>query len=157
MTRFTGKTAIVTGAGQGIGFEIARRLAMEGATVLLNDIDSELAAHAADEIQRVGKCIAYPGDSGDLEFIEGVVEHAVAHTGSLDIVVANAGITLFGDFLDYNPEAFRKVMEVNLVGTFFLAQAAAKRLIAQQRGGSMLFMSSVTGHQAHKNLAAYGM
>ncbi len=157
MTRFTGKTAIVTGAGQGIGFEIARRLAMEGATVLLNDIDSELAAHAADEIQRVGKCIAYPGDSGDLEFIEGVVEHAVAHTGSLDIVVANAGITLFGDFLDYSPEAFRKVMEVNLVGTFFLAQAAAKRLIAQQRGGSMLFMSSVTGHQAHKNLAAYGM
>lgn len=157
MTRFTGKTAIVTGAGQGIGFEIARRLAMEGATVLLNDIDSELAAHAADEIQRVGKCIAYPGDSGDLEFIEDVVEHAVAHTGSLDIVVANAGITLFGDFLDYNPEAFRKVMEVNLVGTFFLAQAAAKRLIAQQRGGSMLFMSSVTGHQAHKNLAAYGM
>lgn len=157
MTRFTGKTAIVTGAGQGIGFEIARRLAMEGATVLLNDIDSELAAHAADEIQRVGKCIAYPGDSGDLEFIEDVVEHAVAHTGSLDIVVANAGITLFGDFLDYSPEAFRKVMEVNLVGTFFLAQAAAKRLIAQQRGGSMLFMSSVTGHQAHKNLAAYGM
>lgn len=155
--RFTGKTAIVTGAGQGIGFEIARRLAAEGAAVLLNDIDTELAVQAAEKIKQVGKCIAYAGDSGDLGFIEGVVERAVADTGSLDIVVANAGITLFGDFLDYSPEAFRKVMEVNLVGTFFLAQAAARQLIARQRGGSMLFMSSVTGHQAHKNLAAYGM
>lgn len=155
--RFAGKTAIVTGAGQGIGFEIARRLAKEGATVLLNDIDEALASHAANEIGKEGTCLACPGDSGDLRFVESVVQRAVAQTGSLDVVVANAGITLFGDFLDYAPESFRKVMDVNLGGTFFLAQATAKQLIAQQRGGSMLFMSSVTGHQAHKNLAAYGM
>src|SRR5690606_8738021 len=59
--------------------------------------------------------------------------------------------------LQYTPESFRKVMEVNLGGTFFLAQAAAKELIRQGRGGSLLFTSSVTGHQAHKDLAAYGM
>src|SRR5690606_32192672 len=69
----------------------------------------------------------------------------------------NAGITLFGNFLEYSPESFNRVMAVNLGGTFFLAQAAAKEQIRQGRGGSLLFISSVTGHQAHKALAAYGM
>lgn len=155
--RFTGKTAIVTGAGQGIGFEIARRLASEGATVLLNDIDKALAEDAAALVSTEGNCVACPGDSGDLDFVNRIVAQAVADTGTLDIVIANAGITLFGDFLQYTPESFYKVMSVNLGGTFFLAQAAAKELIRQGRGGSMLFTSSVTGHQAHKDLAAYGM
>ena len=155
--RFSGKTAIITGAGQGIGFEIARQLVSEGATVLLNDIDSALAEGAASRIGEQGTCLACPGDSGDLMFIDGIVKRAVAETGRLDIVIANAGITLFGEFLNYTPEAFHKVMDVNLAGTFFLAQAAAKELIRQGGGGSLLFTSSVTGHQAHKNLAAYGM
>ncbi len=86
-----------------------------------------------------------------------MVEKAIAEFGSLDIVIANAGITLFGDFLTYTPESFFKVMQVNLGGSFFLAQAAAKQMKQQEEGGSILFMSSVTGHQAHKNLAAYGM
>lgn len=155
--RFAGKTAIVTGAGQGIGFEIARQLADEGATVVLNDIDEALTAHAVAEIKKVGRCLAGAGDSSNLTFIEEVVDQAVQETGTLDIVIANAGITLFGDFLTYTPESFRRVMDVNLHGTFFLAQAAAKQFIRQGRGGSLLFTSSVTGHQAHKELAAYGM
>src|SRR5690606_18759955 len=154
---FAGQTAIITGAGQGIGFEIARRLVSEGATVLLNDIDEELARKAASVMSGRGRCLACPGDSADVPFINSMVERAVAETGTLDVVIANAGITLFGDFLDYTPESFRKVMSVNLEGTFFLAQAAAKVLIRQGKGGSILFTSSVTGHRAHKNLAAYGM
>lgn len=155
--RFIGKTAIITGAGQGIGFEIARQLVLEGATVLLNDIDEALTERAAAQIGKEGRCLACPGDSGDLAFIDKVVKRAVTETGTLDIVIANAGITLFGDFLQYTPESFHKVMAVNLGGTFFLAQAAAKELIRHGRGGSLLFTSSVTGHRAHKNLAAYGM
>lgn len=155
--RFTGKTAIITGAGQGIGFEIARQLITEGATVLLNDIDEALAVRAAAQLSAEGRCLACPGDSGDVPFIAGMVKRAVTETGTLDIVVANAGITLFGDFLHYAPEAFHQVMSVNLGGTFFLAQTAAKTLIQQGRGGSMLFTSSVTGHRGHKDLAAYGM
>ncbi|MGK6353051.1 SDR family NAD(P)-dependent oxidoreductase [Parapedobacter sp. DT-150] len=154
---YSGKTAIVTGAGQGIGFEICRQLASGGATVLLNDIDKSLAENAQRRIEAIGRCIACPGDSGDLAFIKQLVNSAVTETGTLDIVVANAGITLFGDFLDYSPESFNRVMQVNLGGTFFLAQEAAKRMIQQGTGGSLLFMSSVTGRQAHKNLAAYGM
>ncbi|HMH23465.1 MAG TPA: SDR family oxidoreductase [Puia sp.] len=211
--QFGGKIAIVTGAGQGIGFEICRQLALQGARIVLNDNDHALAAEAAERIRaEVGKqlragegqsvgvgvtagagsvvraggaagagsaenagsadddrrkerktgagrdcCIALGGDASDLGFIQRMVDKAVGAWGRLDIVIANAGITLFGDFLSYPPESFFEVMKLNLGGTFFLAQAAARQMKKQPEGGSILFTSSVTGHQAHKNLAAYGM
>lgn len=155
---FDQKVAIVTGAGQGIGFEIARQLATEGASVVLNDIDAVLAKKAARQITGdKGVCIVVAGDTSEMETIEKMVVTAVKEFGRLDVVIANAGITLFGDFLTYSPTAFNSVMKVNLAGTFFLAQAAANQMIKQGSGGSLLFTSSVTGHQAHKNLAAYGM
>lgn len=149
------KTAIVTGAGQGIGLEICRKLVATGARVVLNDLDEKLATRAAKELG--DQCIAVPGDAGAMDVIQRLVDTAVEHCGRLDIVVANAGITLFGPFLEYRPEDFFRVMEVNLGGTFFLAQAAAKQMKQQKDGGTLLFMSSVTGHQAHQNLTAYGM
>ncbi|TAG75892.1 MAG: SDR family oxidoreductase, partial [Runella slithyformis] len=82
---------------------------------------------------------------------------AVAHFGRLDMVIANAGITLFGDFFDYPPESFERVLNVNLRGSFFLTQAAARQMRQQGTGGRILLMSSVTGHQAHQFLSAYGM
>lgn len=155
---FDGKVAIVTGAARGIGFEISRQLAGQGAAVILNDIDPVLAGKAAGRIvAERGVCVPVAGDSSQMETIEEMVATATGRFGSLDIVVANAGITLFGDFLTYPLSSFEEVMKVNLRGTFFLAQAAARRMKEQGAGGSLLFMSSVTGHQAHKNLAAYGM
>ncbi len=156
---FKNKVAIVTGAGQGIGFEICNDLAKEGAHVILNDLDHNLANDAVKKIKQEGdvSCIAMPGDCSDTVFIQEMVDKAVSQFGQLDIVIANAGITLFGDFFSYSPEAFFKVMKVNLGGTFFLAQAASNQMKKQAEGGSLLFTSSVTGHQAHKDLAAYGM
>lgn len=156
---FKDKVAIVTGAGQGIGFEICSNLAMEGAHVILNDIDQTLADHAVERITKnaSGNCLSLAGDSGDILFIQKMVDTAVAEFGKLDIVIANAGITLFGDFFTYPPESFFRVMQVNLGGTFFLAQAASNQMKKQASGGSLLFTSSVTGHQAHRDLAAYGM
>jgi len=152
------KVAIVTGAGQGIGLELCRRLVQAGAKVILNDVDAALAHKAAEEVaSEFGNCVAVPGDSSDQTVIQQMINKAVEEFEKLDIVIANAGITLFGDFFNYTPEAFYRVMQVNLGGTFFLAQAAAKQMKQQASGGSILFTSSVTGHQAHKNLAAYGM
>ncbi len=156
---FHNKVAIVTGAGQGIGYEICKALAAKGARVLLNDIGEALSAEAARAIsgETRGTCVPVAGDVSDAKFLEYLVQQSVERFGQLDIAVANAGITLFGEFLDYSVEDFDKVLRVNLGGTFFLAQAAARQMKAQGVGGKLLFMSSVTGVQAHKNLGAYGM
>jgi len=149
------RTAIVTGAGQGIGYEICRQLIVQGVSVILNDSEESLVQQAAEQLGK--NCIPMAGDAADVDFIRDMVRKAVAVSGRLDIVIANAGITLFGDFLTYTEASFQRVMQVNLGGSFFLAQAAALQMKQQDTGGSILFMSSVTGHQAHKDLAAYGM
>jgi glucose 1-dehydrogenase len=151
------KVAIVTGAGQGIGLEICRHLAQAGVKVILNDVNAELAKEGVGKVSEHGICLAVVGDASSPEVIQKLVDTAITNFGKLDIVIANAGITLWGDFLTYSRDAFQKVMNVNLAGSFFLAQAAARQMKEQNSGGTIIFTSSVTGHQAYKNLTAYGM
>ncbi|WP_144602177.1 SDR family NAD(P)-dependent oxidoreductase [Algoriphagus algorifonticola] len=153
------KVAIVTGAGQGIGLEIARNLSHQGSHVILNDLEKSLTQEAVATLSRQGKgkVIGCSGDAADESVIQEMIELAINNFGSVDQVVANAGITLFGSFLDYSSKDFMEVMRVNLLGSFLLTQASAQVMKEQEEGGAILLTSSVTAHQSHENLSAYAM
>lgn len=158
MAGFGPQVALVTGAGEGIGFEIARQLAAQGARVLLNDVDGGRAVEAAAAIcDEGGECRSVVGDAGDVAVIRRMVAAAVETWGRLDMAIANAGLTFYGDFFDFEPASLERLLNLNLRGSFFLAQAAARQMRDQGEGGRILLMASVTGVQAVRHLAAYGM
>ena len=141
------KKYIVTGAGQGIGHQIALQLMEEGHLVVVNDIDPSLLS---------GPYVK-AGDVSSPQFIKELVAFAQTLPGELAGCVCNAGITTFGSFWDYSPESMKSLLDLNIQGTFFLIQEVAKAIRSAGNSGSIVVTSSVTGHQAHPDLAAYGM
>lgn len=150
------KTAIITGAGQGIGYQIAIQMANEGYNLIINDLEEILLQKLVKEIGKE-KCVAVSGDCSKIEIIALLVNTAIENFGHLSTVVANAGITTFGQFLDYETESLDALLNLNIKGTFFLVQRAARQMAIQKSGGQIVLTSSVTGHLAHENLVAYGM
>jgi 3-oxoacyl-[acyl-carrier protein] reductase len=149
---------LVTGAALGIGREIAEVFAAAGDTVVVNDADAALAVAAADAIAASGgRAVAAPGDVADVAAMRALVDGVVAAVGPVDVVVANAGLSRFGAFLEEEPETLDRVLAVNLRGSYFTAQAACRTMVAAGRGGRVVFVSSVVGVQAMAGLAAYGM
>lgn len=161
MTAFEDYVVIVTGAGGGIGYGMCAAFARAGARVALNDIDSEAAKAASQKINAaIGKDVvtSYVLDVADVNAVRRMVASVVEQYGRLDVAIANAGLSHFGRFLDYTPEAFDRVTAVNLRGSFFTAQASAQGMIdTGTSNGRILLTSSVTGNQAYSNLGAYGM
>jgi glucose 1-dehydrogenase len=155
---FSGKAAVITGAAVGIGYEIARQLALNGASVYLNDVDESAAQKAAAQIRAEGGvCEGVGGNCAEVDVVRGLVAETVGRFGRVDLAIANAGLTYWGDFFEYEPENFERVLNLNLKGSYFLAQAAARQMRVQGGGGRILFVSSVTGHQAIRYLSVYGM
>jgi len=155
-----GKVAIVTGASRGIGRATAVELARHGASVVLNvfaaaDGGEAAGEEALTEVREVGgQGVLVEGDVADPATGERLVEAAVQHFGRLDIHVSNAGICPFHAFLDMPVELFRKVVDVNLEGAYFTTQAAARQMVSQGEGGSIIAVSSISalvggGMQTH--------
>ena len=153
------KKYIVTGAGQGIGFELVKQLLGQGHFVIWNEIDSVVFEQASQELNKLGlrKFIGIHADAAADQFRAELVKVLDSSPGELAGVVCNAGITTFGDFWSYSKESMDQILHVNISGTFFLIQLVARYLKEHQLPGSIVVMSSVTGHQAHPDLAAYGM
>ena len=157
-SEYTDRVAVVTGAAVGIGLDIAEQLAAQGARVVINDLDKNALEAAVNAVKsNGGRCVGVAGDCSDLDVMDLILARAYDEFGQLDYVVANAGITTFGEFLHYTPDDFQRLISVNLFGTFFLAQKAARLLIRHANGGRIILMSSVTGIQYHPDLTAYGM
>lgn len=160
MSTFSGKAVLVTGAGTGIGYALCQTFASAGATVGLNDIDPTLCQKAVQQINdSLGfeRVHPYVCDVADVEGVRTMFQRFVDKAGRLDIAIANAGITNYGSFLTDAPEAFDRLTSVNLRGSYFTAQTAAKMMIDALIPGRIILMSSVTGIQAHLNLGGYGI
>ena len=153
----SGKVAFVTGGAKGIGLAIARRLAEAGAAVAVTDIDVKTAeADCAEIRQQFGaKALALELNIADRDAIRGAVKTVEAELGPVDIFVNNAGIFPFMDTLDINDEAFDRLMNINLRGTFTCGREVAAHMVDSGRGGVIINMSSISSNRASGNASHY--
>jgi NAD(P)-dependent dehydrogenase (short-subunit alcohol dehydrogenase family) len=156
--RLEDKVAVVTGAAQGIGLACAKRFVDEGARVVISDINKDLGAAEAEAIRAAGGEAAFVEcDVGDKAQVDALVARAVKVYGRLDVMVANAAILHIGDILDLDEADFDRVLRVNLKGFFLSGQAAARQMVAQGGGGSIINMSSVQAVITLPNILSYAI
>ncbi len=151
----SGKVALVTGAGRGIGLAIALRLAEYGADVIVSDIDADTAKTAAAEIEKLGrKAMAIPGNVAKFEDCQNMINAAAEAFGHIDILVNNAGITRDNLIMRMTEEEWDSVIAVNLKSVFNCSKAIS-RLMMKQRSGKIINISSVVGMMGNPGQANY--
>lgn len=151
-----GKNVLITGASRGIGRGTAIECARHGADLALNWFkDREGIEETLAAVRALGRrAIEVEGDVARRESAQPFIDAAAQALGSVDVFVSNAGICPFHAFLDTPPEVFERTMAVNLHGTYYMTQAAARRMKEQGHGGSLIAVSSISalvggGMQAH--------
>ncbi len=141
--RFAGQTAIVTGAGRGMGRSVAIGLAAEGANVVVADVDQDAAADTVAEIQGAkGQAMSVATDVSKVDDVRRLFKTAIEAFGGVDILVNNAGIGIPKPLLDYTEADWDKQLGVNLKGMFFATQEAARVMIPKRRGKIVNFAST---------------
>jgi len=152
----TGKVALVTGGGRGIGRGIALRLARDGADVALVDVRPDGINEVAEDILEIGcKTTTFVADVSDRDHVFAAVEHAAAALGGLDIMVNNAGIALVGPIADVTPEEASRVWAINVNGVLWGIQAAVAKFKELGHGGKVINASSIAGHDGFGMLGVY--
>ncbi|HWE95486.1 MAG: 3-oxoacyl-(acyl-carrier-protein) reductase [Phycisphaerales bacterium] len=154
MSKLTGKVAVVTGASKGIGAGIARALAKEGASVVVNYASSKSGAEkvVADIVAAGGKAVAVGGDVSRKSEARGLIDAAIKNYGRLDILVNNSGVYEFSPIEEVTEEQFHRIFNVNVLGLLLTTQAAVKHL---PEGASIINIGSAVSRITPPNSAVY--
>ncbi len=155
MESISGKNALVTGAGKGIGRAMALALAKEGVNVALMARTESTLESLAEEIKGLGVNVSVvAADVANIEQVNAAVEKAIKDLGSLDILINNAGTSKFGNFLDLTPEEWEHIIQVNLMGVYYVTRAALPGMI-ERKSGDIINISSTAGQRGAPLTSAY--
>jgi meso-butanediol dehydrogenase/(S,S)-butanediol dehydrogenase/diacetyl reductase len=155
-TNIENKSIIVTGAGRGIGAEIARGLAADGARLTVADLSEETAGAVAAEIRQAGgTAIGVAADVRQRESVRAMIDQAVQAHGRLDVIFNNAGVAQTKPFLDITEDDWRFVTDVNALGVLICMQEAIRQMQTQGNGGKIVNTASIAGKQGYEPLAHY--
>ena len=153
MTRLNGKSALITGAARGIGRGFAEKYLEEGATVAIADINIDAAEATAAQLGE--GAYALPLDVTVQLSIDTALAQVVAKTGKIDILLNNAALFDAAETVDINRESYERLYAVNVAGTLFTMQAAARQMIAQGHGGKIINMASQAGRRGESLVLVY--
>ncbi|MBX0292909.1 3-ketoacyl-ACP reductase [Hymenobacter sp. HSC-4F20] len=155
METLAGKNALVTGAGKGIGRAVALALAQEGATVALLARTEQQLREVAQEIEGLGgRAVVVTADVADRLAVEAAVGQALQALGSIDILINNAGIGTFAKLVDMDPAEWEKIIQVNLLGTYYVTRAVLPQMIARETG-DIINIASTAGQRGAATTSAY--
>ena len=151
----TGRTALITGGGSGIGRALGLGFARFGADVAVVDLSDERASGVAEEIRQIGhRSEVVTADVTDWDQVEKMVARIVETFGRVDICVNSAGGNVRGPILEMRPEEYRNVLDLNLSGTYYTSKAVGARMVAQRRG-KLINLASIYGHVSIEGNSAY--
>ena len=150
------KVAIITGSASGIGKEIALEYAKEGAKVVIADLMLAAAQATADEInQSGGTAMAVEMNVTDEAAVDAATAKVVEQFGGVDVLISNAGIQIISPIVEFKYDDWKKLMAIHADGAFLTTRAAMRAMIAQGKGGSIIYMGSVHSHEASPLKSAY--